>query len=214
MGRVSISKKTQNQILMESKRRCALCFGIDGNFSEKKGQIAHIDQNNENSNESNLAWLCLEHHDAFDSKTSQSKNYTKEEVVNYKKSLILKIKNLSENDQSQLRGFINKYDVFFRYIDEPIYDFRIEVEEYNEIKSAILDFSMFYFESKDVKVYLDEISNSLNRILGIYDNYDYERNQSFIHYVGEQGCRDKYKDLCTAELENIISNYNKLRELI
>jgi hypothetical protein len=47
---------------------------------EKHGQIAHLDQDPANSAEDNLAFLCIEHHSLYDSKTSQHKNYTNQEV--------------------------------------------------------------------------------------------------------------------------------------
>ena len=63
-----------------SRRRCALCYKLKGDLTEKKGQIAHLDQNPANYAEGNLAWLCLEHHSEYDSRTSQHKNYTMPEV--------------------------------------------------------------------------------------------------------------------------------------
>jgi hypothetical protein len=63
-----------------SRRRCALCFKLKGDLTEKRGQIAHLDRNPANYAEGNLAWLCLEHHSEYDSSTSQHKNYTIAEV--------------------------------------------------------------------------------------------------------------------------------------
>jgi hypothetical protein len=54
---------------------------------EKKGQIAHLDHNCANNNIGNLAWLCLEHHDQYDSRTSQSKGLTQQEVKKYRTQL-------------------------------------------------------------------------------------------------------------------------------
>jgi hypothetical protein len=44
------------------------------------GQIAHVDGDPSNSAEDNLAYMCLPHHSLFDSRTSQHKNYTLQEV--------------------------------------------------------------------------------------------------------------------------------------
>jgi hypothetical protein len=71
---------TQLLVLDRSRRRCALCFHLRGDLTEKKGQIAHLDDDRTNFAEANLAWLCLDHHDGYDSRTSQSKNYTMVEV--------------------------------------------------------------------------------------------------------------------------------------
>lgn len=74
-------------ILTQSARRCALCFGLRGDVSEKKGQLAHLDRNPSNSDEGNLAYLCLDHHDQYDSRTSQSKGLTEGEVKEYRARL-------------------------------------------------------------------------------------------------------------------------------
>jgi hypothetical protein len=63
-------------VLDKCRRRCALCFQINGDLTEKRGQIAHLDGNPTNYSEGNLAFLCLDHHSQYDSKTSQHKNYT------------------------------------------------------------------------------------------------------------------------------------------
>lgn len=74
-------------VLVRSARRCCLCFGLNGDFSEKKGQVAHLDRDPANHSERNLAFLCLEHHDAYDSSSSQSKGFTKEEISFYRSKL-------------------------------------------------------------------------------------------------------------------------------
>ena len=70
----------ETRVLDRSRRRCTLCFHIDGDLSEKLGQIAHLDEDRSNSSEDNLAWMCLAHHSLYDSTTSQHKNYTIHEV--------------------------------------------------------------------------------------------------------------------------------------
>lgn len=56
-------------------------------FGEKKGQIAHLDRNPANNELDNLAWLCFDHHDQYDSRTSQSKGLTIGEVKRYRGQL-------------------------------------------------------------------------------------------------------------------------------
>jgi hypothetical protein len=70
----------ETAVLANSARRCALCFYLNGDLTEKRGQIAHLDRNRNNPAEDNLAFMCLDHHSLFDSKTSQHKNYTIPEV--------------------------------------------------------------------------------------------------------------------------------------
>lgn len=86
-NRKSIPKRTETRVLKSSARRCALCFGLTGDLDEKKGQIAHLDHDPSNPALDNLAWLCFDHHDAYDGKTRQSKNYTLEEVKAYRDEL-------------------------------------------------------------------------------------------------------------------------------
>jgi hypothetical protein len=53
---------------------------LSGDLTEKLGQIAHLDKDPSNSAEDNLAFMCLNHHSLLDSKTSQHKNYTLQEL--------------------------------------------------------------------------------------------------------------------------------------
>lgn len=64
-----------------------MCAAINGDLREKQGQIAHLDHDNENYELTNLVFLCLEHHDKYDSKTSQSKGYSIQEVLKYRNKL-------------------------------------------------------------------------------------------------------------------------------
>jgi hypothetical protein len=67
-------------LLAKSARRCPLCFHLNGDLTEKHGQIAHLDGDRANAAEDNLSYMCLDHHSLFDSKTKQHKNYTIREV--------------------------------------------------------------------------------------------------------------------------------------
>src|ERR1700690_3613567 len=80
MDRKAVPVDTATFVLLKSARRCALCFHLKGELDEKIGQIAHLDKDPSNSEEDNLAFLCLPHHTLFDSKTRQHKNYTVREV--------------------------------------------------------------------------------------------------------------------------------------
>jgi hypothetical protein len=70
----------ETAVLAKSARRCTLCFHLKGDLTEKHGQIAHLDDDRTNRKEDNLAWMCLDHHSLYDSKTKQHKNYTIHEV--------------------------------------------------------------------------------------------------------------------------------------
>lgn len=85
--RIPIPKEIEADVLIKSKRRCCLCYGINRDLDEKAGQIAHLDKDSSNNKFDNLAYMCLVHHDRYDSRTSQSKNYTIKEIKYYRDQL-------------------------------------------------------------------------------------------------------------------------------
>ncbi len=87
MARIPVPGDIQDQVVLLSRRRCCVCFGLHGNVEVKAGQIAHLDHDNTNFVLDNLAFLCLEHHDEYDSKTSQSKGFRENEVKQFRKEL-------------------------------------------------------------------------------------------------------------------------------
>ena len=87
MARKPISKSTETAVLVQSRRRCAICFGLDRDARLKSGQVAHLDKNSANNVEENLAFLCLNHHDEYDSSSSQRKNFTIGEVKRFRDEL-------------------------------------------------------------------------------------------------------------------------------
>jgi hypothetical protein len=87
MKRKKVTPATQAEVLLKSRRRCCICFGLNRDTSIKQGQIAHLDHDPSNNNESNLAFLCFNHHDQYDSRTKQSKNFTIQEVIYFKNEL-------------------------------------------------------------------------------------------------------------------------------
>jgi hypothetical protein len=86
-NRKKIPPGTELRILTLSKRRCALCFGLYGDIGVRPGQIAHVNRDRTNNLEDNLAFLCLPHHDEYDTKRSQSKRFTSDELRAYRAEL-------------------------------------------------------------------------------------------------------------------------------
>lgn len=82
--RMSARKKlpphVETEILTRSRRKCCLCYFLDRDDGVKQGQIAHLDDDPGNNDPDNLCFLCLPHHDAYDSTTRQSKGYKEDEV--------------------------------------------------------------------------------------------------------------------------------------
>jgi hypothetical protein len=81
------SRSAETLVLIRSRRRCCVCFGLNQDASEKKGQIAHLDHDRTNNDLTNLAFLCLAHHDQYDSQSSQSKSLQLEEVKAFRDEL-------------------------------------------------------------------------------------------------------------------------------
>lgn len=87
MDRKAVPPNAQATVLLRSRRRCCICFGLNRDTLIKQGQIAHLDGVVKNNSESNLAFLCFDHHDQYDSTTRISKNFTREEVMGFREEL-------------------------------------------------------------------------------------------------------------------------------
>ncbi len=87
MARVGVPGDIQDQVILLSRRRCCVCFGLCGDVDVKVGQIAHLDHDNKNNALDNLAFLCLDHHDQYDSRTSQSKGLRENEIKHFRTEL-------------------------------------------------------------------------------------------------------------------------------
>src|SRR5688572_20084380 len=85
--RKAIPKATEAEVLLQCKRRCCVCVGLNGDLSVKSLQIAHLDGNRNNNRSDNLAPLCFDHHNEYDSIPSQSKKLTPAEIKAYRASL-------------------------------------------------------------------------------------------------------------------------------
>ena len=92
------STSVELQVLVASRRRCCICYGLHRDLGIKQGQLAHINRDPSDSSVDNLAFMCLQHHDWFDSKTSQSKGATIEEAKHYRDLLYSEWKRLDEED--------------------------------------------------------------------------------------------------------------------
>ena len=86
-ARMKVPSQVEKSVLVLSRRRCCLCFGLAGDLGQKSGQIAHLDRNRTNNSIDNLAFLCLPHHDEYDSVTSQRKGLQRAEVSHYRDTL-------------------------------------------------------------------------------------------------------------------------------
>lgn len=78
--RKSIPIAIETAVLIRSRRRCCLCVFWEDDRLQKDGQIAHVDHDPSNCAEDNLAYLCLKHHNEYDSKQIQGKNISQQEI--------------------------------------------------------------------------------------------------------------------------------------
>ena len=102
-SRTSIPDSVIAELLIETRRRCCLCYFLNEDKSQKRVQIAHIDRKRNNAASSNLVPLCLNHHDEYDSSTSQSKGITMEELRRYKNMLIAEVKKERRDDSLEIK---------------------------------------------------------------------------------------------------------------
>src|SRR3989442_4895241 len=110
-NRKKIPQDVIADITTASRRRCCICFGLSQDNAEKKGQIAHLDQDASNNSPDNLAFLCLDHHDQYDSRPSQTKGLTIEEVKRYRTELLAFVaRNLPAPDAEIIAVLTNALD--------------------------------------------------------------------------------------------------------
>lgn len=74
--RVPIRKGDKELVLLRSGRICGFCLGFGNDHQPKAGQIAHLDKNNQNGAIDNLMFMCLNHHNEYDSIQSQAVGLT------------------------------------------------------------------------------------------------------------------------------------------
>ncbi len=122
--RTPIPQSVVDKILLACRRRCCLCYFLLNDHSEKEGQMAHIDRDHSNSVEHNIAFLCLIHHNLYDTRYSQSKRITPSEIMTYKQALTVALGTartfelviegvLSEASNSQIGETIQKLEERF-----------------------------------------------------------------------------------------------------
>lgn len=100
--RRAVPAAVEAEVLTTSRRRCCICYGLHRDASLKKGQVAHLDHNPSNSELDNLAFLCQDHHDEYDSTHSQTKGMTMQEVKAYRQELSAAIRDLDAPLPSQV----------------------------------------------------------------------------------------------------------------
>lgn len=85
--RPKLPKAVETAVLTQSRRRCCLCFGLNGDTKEKDGQIAHLDDDASNNDPENLAWFCVSHHARWHTHSGMTKSLKVQETKAYRASL-------------------------------------------------------------------------------------------------------------------------------
>ncbi len=108
--RTQVPDSTQADVLVRSRRRCCVCYGLKRDAKVKKGQIAHLDGDRNNNKSENLVYLCFDHHDEYDSPTSQSKGLNRKEIERYRDDLYYQFDNWNARIQrDELLSFLAFY---------------------------------------------------------------------------------------------------------
>lgn len=172
------------EVLMKSGRRCSICFGLHGDLTCKRGQIAHLDRNHQNNNIDNLAFLCLEHHDEYDTRTSQSRGWTITEVKRYRAMLYEAIEELHNTKREigmpvlqyelpilgQISSVTNKImDAVDKNTGQKYYG----VRAYSLLHKFHLTFDVTnpnQFDMRIIRFYLDVLKFIDTAIIGVWEN--------------------------------------------
>jgi hypothetical protein len=113
----------QSLVLAKCKRKCALCFCLDDDDTEKEGQLAHIDRDAQNNSEDNAAFLCTRHHSRYDSSSRQTKGILPDELKEYQRTLYSFLEIAAENQPKRQKKAKNPTGVSLEIYDRrlPIY---------------------------------------------------------------------------------------------
>jgi hypothetical protein len=103
MSRKPFPVSVETSVLLKCKRRCALCFGLNNDSTEKRGQLTHI-EDGETIEETNAAWLCMLHHDLYDSRSRQTKGYTPAELRSHQETLWAFVTTIKDESKHKTGG--------------------------------------------------------------------------------------------------------------
>lgn len=222
MTRKSIPPSIQTDVLTKSKRRCALCCALNNDYSEKRGQIAHINKDNTDSRFENLVWLCFEHHDQFDSTTSQSKNYTPLEIKKHRDNLYHEHakNNFSAEDIINLKDYLKKYSSLFTYLFEAQSDLAFKI--HSEYFESLTNFRDYWYTdtqrsyNSEIRAIQDNITSNLMGILSFYEIDKYDLNGNWIIFNNSQfpsSLLIPKKQSAKSIVGEIFKDYQKLDDL-
>jgi hypothetical protein len=133
MVRISVPENIEKEVLLLCRRRCCICFGLYQDLRVESGQVAHLDHDNINNDLDNLAFLCLIHHDQYDSTTSQSKGLKAGEVKHFRSELHSRIgKDIAA---ATIGTAAEKPEVALIFKESPLFTTERKVQLSNEVNA-------------------------------------------------------------------------------
>jgi hypothetical protein len=138
---------TANAVLLASRRKCAVCFGLYQDLTVKSGQIAHIDRDPRNNDQDNLVYLCLDHHDDYDRPASQSKRIQAGELKAFRDELVAALASVKFTDPAAV---IASGLQFTRALEAEFREAIAEARSESEIQSAVASLAEIVSHQSDV----------------------------------------------------------------
>lgn len=144
--RIPTPKDVEADVLFKANHTCSICNNPDIGV-----QVAHIDDNPSNNDETNLMVLCVNHHDKAHIKSPISKSYKKQELEKYKKNW--------ENTVAQRRKALDspQYTRLIRFDGADVNTVYLEIEP-NVLRGFQdpLTFELLGFNWGNVDIYPDD----------------------------------------------------------
>jgi len=181
MARVPVNKNIEAEVLSACKRRCAICVAIHNDHSVKRGQIAHLDRDNTNSSLENLVFLCTDHHDIYDSRTSQTKNYTPLEVKGYRNIVnAIYASKFTTEEKEFIRNYLNIFSNILNFLAESDDQLAVEIDvnAYEALQNFINSMSSIEVTcfNQEMKSTLTNLHTSVKNIWNIISDFNYIRS--------------------------------------
>lgn len=222
MTRKSITPTNQAEVVIKSRRRCALCVALNGNTDERPGQIAHLNGDHSDNRLENLVWLCLEHHDKFDSKTSQTKNYTQIEVRRYRDNLYQSYfdSEFDESDINNTRTYLQTYSSLFTYMFQEYSDLAFAID--SDAMQSLANVRDYWYTSNlrsfnsNIQEIQDHIANNIAGLLSIFEINMYDLVGNHIRYDSSRFSSENLesKKFEAKKYIDVIASYYKQLERI
>lgn len=181
MARKAIADAWQIDVLIKSRRRCCVCFWLNGTDEIQKGQIAHLDKNNRNSAEENLVFLCMDHHDEYDGKTRQSKGLREKELRHWRDELYREMTYRFRLDVESEK-LQRKFDYLEKLMPDLLCVMRRDLEKFPLFRHAVIRQDVLIKEAKILKIFTygqEEVADLRQKITVLINQDLVERDDQY-----------------------------------